>query len=126
MIQVKQFQNSHGVGLSWDNLSTETAHVDVDLQAVIVSDKGVLLDAVYFNKLSAYRNAILHAGDSLDGDKEGFDEMIWVQPHRLPANVQLIIFVVAIYHGGTLMDVDNGAIPVGVSSGFSCRMDPVM
>lgn len=122
MIQVKQFQNSHGVGLSWDNLSTETDHVDVDLQAVIVSEKGVLLDAVYFNKLSAYRNAILHAGDSLDGDKEGFDEMIWVQPHRLPANVQLIIFVVAIYHGGTLMDVDNGVISVFDVHGVVARI----
>jgi len=117
----KQFLRSYGVALSWDNLST-SAQIDVDLQAVIVNDSGTIADAVFFDRLTAFDNAVQHGGDSLDGDKEGYDEMIWVQPHRLPESVHLIIFVVGIYHGGTLMDVDNGVISVFDIHGVVARI----
>lgn len=109
------------MGLSWDNLSCQY-QIDVDLQAVIVNDKGAIADAVYYDRLSAFDHAVLHGGDSLDGDKEGYDELIWVQPHRLPQNVRLIIFVVGIYNGGTLMDVDNGVVSVFDLHGVVARI----
>jgi len=54
--------------------------------------------------------AITHSGDECTGAKEGIDEMVWVGLRKLPANVELLIFVVAAYSGGNLMDVVNGKL----------------
>eukprot|EP00927_Polykrikos_kofoidii_P024291 TRINITY_DN2210_c0_g2_i1.p1 TRINITY_DN2210_c0_g2~~TRINITY_DN2210_c0_g2_i1.p1 ORF type:complete len:415 (+),score=76.34 TRINITY_DN2210_c0_g2_i1:71-1315(+) len=99
---------SYAVGASWDRATS--ANVDVDLQAVLVSDTGSVLDAVYFNNLKAMR-CVTHSGDESSGEKTGMDEMIWVHFQRMPENVQLIIFVVAA-HSGHLNDVNNGRIHI--------------
>ncbi|CAJ1348461.1 unnamed protein product [Effrenium voratum] len=97
-----------GVGISWDSGSTA---VDVDLQAVIVDDKGVIIDAVYYNNMKALR-CITHSGDEQTGQKEGLDETIWVMMKRVPEQVKLVIFVVAAHNRGHLRDVANGVIHV--------------
>jgi len=101
------FGESFGVGLSWSN-SSET--VDLDLQAVVVDTMGVVMDAVHFNQLSACHGAIVHGGDSKNGEMSGYDEMIWVKTQSLPEQVQLLIFVVGIKKHGSLMDVDDGVL----------------
>jgi len=94
-----------GVGLSWDADGTV---VDVDLQAVVIDERGRCVDAVFYNNLKAQRGALTHSGDEDDGDKSGLDEAIWATLARIPAKIQLIVFVVAAHHGGSLGDVSEG------------------
>lgn len=97
----------YGVGISW----TSGGPLDLDLQAVVVDQKGLIIDAVYYNNLKALR-AITHSGDEQHGDKAGLQETIWISLSRLPPHVKLIIFVVAAYSGGGLKDASNGLIHV--------------
>jgi len=98
----------YGLGVSWDR---ESKSVDVDLQAIVVDKKGSIIDAVYYNNLKALK-AITHSGDETTGDKAGLDEVIWVQLAKLPEHVELIIFVIAAYSGGSLRDATNGMLHV--------------
>lgn len=97
----------YGVAISWD----EGNSVDVDLQAVIVDDKGQVIEAVYYNNLKALK-FITHSGDEQTGEKQGFDEIIWITFPKAPSNVKMILFVVAAHQGGNLRDVINGKIHV--------------
>eukprot|EP00441_Pelagodinium_beii_P019766 CAMPEP_0197655024 /NCGR_PEP_ID=MMETSP1338-20131121/39202_1 /TAXON_ID=43686 ORGANISM="Pelagodinium beii, Strain RCC1491" /NCGR_SAMPLE_ID=MMETSP1338 /ASSEMBLY_ACC=CAM_ASM_000754 /LENGTH=377 /DNA_ID=CAMNT_0043230587 /DNA_START=8 /DNA_END=1141 /DNA_ORIENTATION=- len=101
-------KEKYGIGISWD-LSDEV--IDIDLQAVVVDNKGSIIDAVYYNNLKALK-AITHSGDERSGEQEGLDEVIWVSPGRLPEQVKMIIFVVAAYSGGHLKDARNGMLHV--------------
>ncbi|CAE7245694.1 terZ [Symbiodinium pilosum] len=85
--------------------------VDVDLQAVIVDQKGVIIDAAYYNNMKALR-CVTHSGDEQTGEKTGMDETVWVMMQRIPQQVKLIIFVVAAHNRGQLKDVTNGVIHV--------------
>eukprot|EP00930_Biecheleria_cincta_P055657 TRINITY_DN41955_c0_g1_i1.p1 TRINITY_DN41955_c0_g1~~TRINITY_DN41955_c0_g1_i1.p1 ORF type:complete len:441 (-),score=96.60 TRINITY_DN41955_c0_g1_i1:47-1342(-) len=98
----------YGIGISWDAGSTA---VDVDLQAVICDNRGVIIDAVYYNNLKALRS-VTHSGDEQTGEKTGFDEIIWVNLKKLPEHVKVIVFVVAAHNRGHLRDVRNGLIHV--------------
>merc|ERR1719203_66129 len=57
---------------------------------------------------------ITHSGDEVEAvSKNGaINEVIWVNFKRLPANVSVLVFVVAAYSGGSLMDVANGKLHV--------------
>jgi len=61
-----------GVGLSW---AKEGKAIDLDLQGVIVNNKGCIIDAVYYNNLKALR-AVTHSGDEQTGEKTGMDEVV--------------------------------------------------
>eukprot|EP00746_Dinoflagellata_sp_MGD_P155413 gnl/MRDRNA2_/MRDRNA2_85357_c0_seq2.p1 gnl/MRDRNA2_/MRDRNA2_85357_c0~~gnl/MRDRNA2_/MRDRNA2_85357_c0_seq2.p1 ORF type:complete len:439 (+),score=84.62 gnl/MRDRNA2_/MRDRNA2_85357_c0_seq2:121-1437(+) len=98
----------YGVAISWDHSGQK---LDIDLQAVVVDDKGCIIDAVYYNNLKALK-ALTHSGDEQTGEKSGLDEVIWVNMNNLPANVRMIIFVVAAYAGGHLKDAQNGRIHI--------------
>jgi len=98
----------YAIAISWDK---GRKPVDVDLQAVVVNDQGAIIDAVYYNNLKALR-CITHSGDEVTGERQGFDEIVWVGLSRLPAHVQMLIFVVAAHSGGHLRDVANGMIHV--------------
>mmetsp|Transcript_103137 Transcript_103137/g.267052 ORF Transcript_103137/g.267052 Transcript_103137/m.267052 type:complete len:383 (-) Transcript_103137:102-1250(-) len=92
-----------GFALSWDRCST-----DVDLQAIAFSSTGKLMNAVYYNNMKAFKGGMTHSGDEVTGEKAGYDEVVWVNFSRMPADVRLIAFVVACYKGGHLCDVPNG------------------
>lgn len=95
-----------GVAVSWD----KGMHaVDVDLQAVIVDQKGVIIDAAYYNNMKALR-CVTHSGDEQTGEKTGMDETVWVMLPRVPPQVRLILFVVAAHNRGQLKDVSNGVL----------------
>lgn len=95
-----------GVGLSWDQYRGRA--VDLDLQAVAFDAQGRLLDAVYYNNLKALGRGLTHSGDETTGEREGYDEVIWVHFAKLPATMQLLVFVVACYKGGSVRDAQNG------------------
>jgi len=95
-----------GVGLSWDQYRGRA--VDLDLQAVAFDAQGKLLDAVYYNNLKALGRGLTHSGDETTGEREGYDEVIWVHFAKLPATTQLLVFVVACYRGGGVRDAQNG------------------
>jgi len=85
--------------------------VDIDLQCVVVDNAGAIIDCAYYNNLKAVR-AITHSGDEAVGKPEHIEEMVWANLRRMPANVSMLIFVVAAYSGGSLQDVANGKLHV--------------
>jgi len=91
--------NRYGIALSWDKVRNP---VDLDLQAVVVDDRGNIIDAVYYNRLQAMDKGLTHSGDELSGDVEGFDECIWVNFQRVKKSAKLIIFCLAAYSGGSI------------------------
>lgn len=108
--EVRLSAAKYGIGVSWEtNIGAPV--VDIDLQAVVVDDKGTIIDAVYYNNLKALK-AITHSGDETTGEKAGIDEVIWVSLNKLPGKVKLILFVVAAYSGGHLRNAKNGKIHV--------------
>lgn len=98
----------YGFGVSWQDRGR---HVDVDLQCVVVDSGGVIIDCAYYNNLKAVR-AITHSGDETTGKPTGIQELVWVNLNKLPANVSVLIFVVAAYSGGFLKDVSDGKLHV--------------
>eukprot|EP00931_Biecheleriopsis_adriatica_P068406 TRINITY_DN4236_c0_g2_i3.p1 TRINITY_DN4236_c0_g2~~TRINITY_DN4236_c0_g2_i3.p1 ORF type:complete len:491 (+),score=87.17 TRINITY_DN4236_c0_g2_i3:73-1545(+) len=99
----------YGVGIAWTDVGKE---VDLDLQAVIVDDRGRIVDAVYYNNLTAMNGAVQHTGD-LGNSSETTGEMIWVVLKKLPPRVQMIIFVLAAYSSNArLKDAMHGKINV--------------
>eukprot|EP00930_Biecheleria_cincta_P018811 TRINITY_DN1452_c0_g1_i1.p1 TRINITY_DN1452_c0_g1~~TRINITY_DN1452_c0_g1_i1.p1 ORF type:complete len:467 (-),score=82.01 TRINITY_DN1452_c0_g1_i1:200-1534(-) len=100
----------YGFGVSWDVLPGQPT-IDIDLQCVVVDDRGQIIDCAYYNNLKAV-NAITHSGDEATGEAAGIDELVWVNMPKLPENVGLLVFVVAAYSGGKLMDVANGKLHV--------------
>eukprot|EP00927_Polykrikos_kofoidii_P043011 TRINITY_DN3706_c0_g1_i1.p1 TRINITY_DN3706_c0_g1~~TRINITY_DN3706_c0_g1_i1.p1 ORF type:complete len:464 (-),score=83.09 TRINITY_DN3706_c0_g1_i1:39-1430(-) len=100
----------YGFGASW-RPSHGNAVIDIDLQCVVVDDAGTIIDCAYYNNLKALR-AITHSGDETAGNPTGIQELVWVNMRRLPANVSVLIFVVAAYCGGSLADVADGKLHV--------------
>lgn len=99
----------YGFGVSWEVLGGR--EVDIDLQCVVVDSAGTIIDCAYYNNLKAV-GAITHSGDEAAGKPEHIQEMVWVSMRKLPANVGLLVFVVAAYAGGFLKDVANGKLHV--------------
>jgi len=99
----------YGFGVSWDSL--EAGKVDIDLQCVVVDNAGTIIDCAYYDNLKAVR-AITHSGDEAHGKPDNIEEMVWANLRKMPSNVSLLVFVVAAYSGGSLMDVANGKLHV--------------
>lgn len=103
-------KSRYGVGISWD-APPGGRKVDVDLQCVVVNNKGVIIDCAYYNNMKAARG-ITHSGDETSGMAPGIDEMVWINFPKLSADVQTLVFVVAAYSGGKLQDVVNGRLHI--------------
>jgi tellurium resistance protein TerZ len=99
----------YGFGVSWDEINGQ--HVDIDLQCVVVDNAGSIIDCAYYNNLKAVR-AVTHSGDEASGKPDKIEEMVWVNLQKMPANVGVLVFVVAAYAGGFLRDVSNGQLHV--------------
>lgn len=100
----------YGFGISWD-AAPGRPKVDLDLQCVVIDEGGAIIDCAYYNNLKAVR-CITHSGDESTGEKDGIDELVWVNVAKLPPNVALLVFVIAAYSGGALRDVANGTFHV--------------
>uniref|UniRef100_A0A7S1AD05 TerD domain-containing protein n=1 Tax=Noctiluca scintillans TaxID=2966 RepID=A0A7S1AD05_NOCSC len=118
-MQQRTRSDSCGVALSWDSVGRT---IDVDLQALLVDRDGIIVDAVFYNRPSAFHDAVVHAGDSVDGANAGYDETIFVKPQHLPETLVLIIFVIGIHAGGTLRDVASGVVTLFDNRGPVVRL----
>lgn len=107
---VELVKGRYGFGLSWDPAKSGR-EVDVDLQCVVANKSGVITDCAYYNNLKAAKG-ITHSGDEAEGKPGGIQEMVWVHMQKLPADVAVLVFVIAAYSGGYLKDVSNGKFRV--------------
>jgi len=94
------------MGLGWDP-AKRGADIDLDAAAIAYAADGRPLETVFFNNLGAYLGAIRHLGDNLTGQGDGDDEMIVVDLHRLPPEVQTLVFTVNSYRRQTFREVKN-------------------
>jgi len=100
--------SKYALAVSWDRAGKP---VDIDLQCVVVDNRGSIIDAVYYNNMKALK-CITHSGDERTGDASGYDEVIWVALTKVPETVAMLVFVVAAHTGGFLHDVRNGMLHV--------------
>lgn len=91
----------YGMELSWIPRGDDA--VDLDLQAVIVDDRGLIVDAVYYNNMDAMNGAIGLSGDS-SSSVDHACETIWVSLSKMPQQVKMVLFVAAAYDHGSLHD----------------------
>lgn len=103
-------RSRYGFGVSWDSVPGRPA-VDVDLQCVVVDNRGKIIDCAYYNNLKAVRS-ITHSGDEATGIASGIDEQVWVNIPKLPDSVAALVFVIAAHSGGNLRDVANGKLHI--------------
>mmetsp|Transcript_56457 Transcript_56457/g.145366 ORF Transcript_56457/g.145366 Transcript_56457/m.145366 type:complete len:437 (-) Transcript_56457:118-1428(-) len=103
-------KEKYGFGISWD-AQPGRAKVDLDLQCVVVDSAGTIVDCAYYNNLKAARG-ITHSGDEATGAAAGIDELVWVALPKLPENIAVLVFVIAAYAGGKLIDAANGFVHV--------------
>ncbi|WP_072687068.1 TerD family protein [Rhodococcus marinonascens] len=104
------------VGLGWDLRTTTGQDFDLDGSAIALgADKKAMSGKhfVFYNNLESPEGAIKHTGDNLTGEGAGDDEIINVDLAAVPANIESIVFPVAIY------DADNRSQSFGqVSNAF--------
>jgi len=87
-------------GLGWDVRSTTGADFDLDASALSVGADGKVISDkhfVFFNNLTSPDGAVEHTGDNLTGEGEGDDEQIKLNLAAMPAEVDKVVFAVAIY-----------------------------
>jgi tellurium resistance protein TerD len=88
------------VGLGWDVRTTTGADFDLDASALMLGSNGKILSDqhfVFFNNLTSPDGSVEHTGDNLTGEGEGDDEVIKVNLHGVPQEVDKIVVTVSIY-----------------------------
>lgn len=103
-------------GVNWGALKqkglfrTKTEAIDIDASIAVYSKSGVLLDAVFFNKLESDCRGIKHSGDDKSGDLNGDDgidnEVISIDFEKLTPKAEYLGFFLNAYRGH-----DFGQIP---------------
>jgi len=92
------------VGLGWDPRTTDGEKFDLDSSAILVDASGKAVSGkhfVFFNNLTSPDGSVVHTGDNLTGQGEGDDEQIKIDLAAVPAEVEKIVFPVAIYEATT-------------------------
>jgi len=92
------------VGLGWDPRTTDGEKFDLDSSAILADASGKAVSGkhfVFFNNLTSPDGSVEHTGDNLTGQGEGDDEQIKVDLAAVPAEVEKIVFPVAIYEATT-------------------------
>lgn len=101
------------MGLGWDAatggfMGMGGSSIDLDASCAMFDVNKTLVDSVSFRQLkSRDGDYVRHSGDNLTGAGDGDDEIINVDLHRIPANVEQIVFVVNSYQGQTFDKVKN-------------------
>lgn len=95
--------------------------MDVDLQALAVSDQGMIMGAVFGENKYALGEGMRHSGDNLLGDAAGYNEVVRVHFQHLPPTAKCIFFVVACGNG-RLCDVPDGHIHLLEGTKENCRL----
>jgi tellurium resistance protein TerZ len=95
------------LGLAWDFFEG-SPKTDLDAQAVMFDEMGVIKDSCFYNKMSACNGAVRHSGDNRTGEGSGDDEFIRIQLDHLPADIKVIMFVITAYNeGGSFRHVET-------------------
>ncbi|WP_369054725.1 TerD family protein [Kineococcus terrestris] len=92
------------VGLGWDANSFTGAEFDLDAQAIMVGPDGKVPNDgyfVFFNQLKSPEGSVEHTGDNRTGEGDGDDEKINVDLSGIPAEIDKVVFTVAIYDADT-------------------------
>jgi tellurium resistance protein TerD len=112
------------IGLGWDANSFTGSEFDLDAQAIMVGANGKVPNDgffVFFNQLKSPEGSVEHTGDNRTGEGDGDDEKINVDLSLVPAEIEKIVFTVAIYDADTRKQsfgqVRNGFIRVVNSEG---------
>jgi len=100
--------------LAWD--VTNNQKIDLDASAICLDESLELLEIIAPKKLaspnmsitqSSFNSSIRHGGDELEGEKEGDDEEIDIQLHRVDSKVMYVGFVITSFTGEKLNDVSK-------------------
>jgi tellurium resistance protein TerD len=92
------------VGLGWDARATDGQAFDLDASAFLLKADGLVRggsDFVFYNNLKGANGAVEHAGDNLDGQGSGDDEVVRVDLTKIPEDVQKISFAATIHEAKT-------------------------
>jgi len=108
------------VGLSWERVPG-SPNVDLDASAVCFSSTGALVDAAYYNQLTAMSEAIMHSGDCKRGDKPGFDEVIKIHLDEVKG-VNVIVFLINAFSGGTLANCESAFCEIKIGENVLSTM----
>ncbi|GAA0348377.1 TerD family protein [Bacillus carboniphilus] len=102
------------VGLGWDPVPTKggggllgslfggggSSNIDCDASVFMLNENDKIKsnqNIIYFGNLKSNDGSVTHTGDNLTGAGDGDDEQIMVDLHKIPANIQKLVFVVNIY-----------------------------
>lgn len=95
------------MGLQWTPKLGASA-IDLDACAVCLGGDGQVVDAAFFNQLTACGEAVKHSGDNKTGEGDGDDETITVDVEKLPRHGSCTIMLCVFAHkGGTLQDIES-------------------
>jgi len=96
-------------GCGWDPVPGRK--MDVDIALVLLGEDGEMLcdyGIVDYQTMKHPTGTAWLTGDNRDGEGDGDDEQIVVLLDRLPVHVRALVFMMNIYEGGMLGDVQNG------------------
>ncbi|WP_326633604.1 TerD family protein [Streptomyces sp. NBC_01761] len=85
---------------------TGTREIDLVASAVLFAG-GHHVDVVFFQQLTSKDGSVQHSGDDLVGGTGQDDESILVDPQRVPAQVDQIVFTMNSFTGQTFEEVQN-------------------
>jgi len=99
------------MGLGWDAaggiLGIGAGSIDLDASVAMYTEDKHLVDCVSFTQLRSNCGSITHSGDNLTGAGDGDDEKIFVDLHRVPANVKSLVFTINSFRGQSFDKVKN-------------------
>ena len=97
------------VGLSWEMLGEK---IDLDLTAVLLTDGGQLIDAVYFKKTLSDDQSVKHSGDERSGKAEGYDEKITILLNKIQETTKVIAILVNSASGQDFQKVESAELSI--------------
>lgn len=88
------------VGLGWDEAQINNAKVDCDVSLFMLGGNGKIpADEffIFYNNLKSPDGAVIHLGDSRDGEGDGDDETISINLSMIDPRVEFLYFAVTIH-----------------------------
>ena len=77
---------------------------------VLINDLGSISDAVYYNQLVSKCGAISHSGDCKDGKKDGYDELIKIDLHKVNYEVSYLVVLVSSFQGVGFKNIETASV----------------
>ena len=95
--------------MSWDFFGDA---IDLDATVVLINDVGSIADAVFYNQLVSKCGGITHSGDCKDGKKDGFDEIIKIDLHKVNFDINYLVVLVSSYQGVGFKNIETASVTV--------------